>query len=232
MFNQYFLLNSYFPDLYPNDVNPAIPATKYDPDLARALLKDAGWQVGLDGILAKDGQPLDITILHYGGSDMRHLNIYLEDLKAVGIRAHVELTSQSTWTKRIDNHEFDMVWAAWEAVRLRDPEPMWSSKTADDIAGENYCGVKDDQIDKLIDAQRTEMDLGKRNDIDRQIDARLMALDPYVLMWQSPSNRILYWNRFGTPKYVLSKYSDNGPRTILSNTGGTIRPRLPRSMTP
>ncbi len=211
MFNQYFLLNSYYPDLYPNDINPAIPVTQYDPDKARALLKEAGWQVGIDGVLAKDGQPLDITILHYEGSDMRHLNIYLEDMKAVGIRAHVELTSQSTWTKRIDNHEFDMVWAAWEAVRLRDPESMWSSKTADDIATQNYCGLKDAEVDRLIEAQRTEMDLGKRNEIDKQIDQRLMALGPYVLMWQSPSSRLLYWNRFGTPKYVLSKYSDNGP---------------------
>ena len=30
-------------------------------------------------------------------------------------------------------------------------------------------------------------------------------------MWQAGSARILYWNRFGTPKYVLSKYSDNTP---------------------
>jgi microcin C transport system substrate-binding protein len=210
MFNQYFLLNSYYPDLYPNNINPAIPPIPYDPDKARALLQQAGWQVGPDGILAKDGQPLDITILHYEGSDMRHLNIYMEDLKSVGIKAHVELTSQATWEKRIDNHEFMMVWAAWDASRLRDPEPMWSSKTADDIAGENWPGVKDPDVDKLIDAQKTEMDLDKRNDIDRQIDQRLMELSPYVLMWQSGSARILYWNRFGTPKYVLSKYSDSG----------------------
>jgi microcin C transport system substrate-binding protein len=208
MFESYFLLNSYFPDLYPNDVNPAIPVTKYDPDKARALLKDAGWQVGSDGVLAKDGQPLSITILHYEGSDMRHLNIYLEDMKAVGINANVELVSQATWTKRIDNHEFDMVWANWEDMRLRDPETMWSSKTADDISTQNWCGVKDPETDKLIDEQKTEMDLGKRNEICKQIDQRLMALSPYVLMWQAPSHRLLYWNRFGTPKYVLSKFGN------------------------
>jgi microcin C transport system substrate-binding protein len=211
MFNIYFLLNSYYPDLYPNNINPAVPVIPYDPDKARALLQQAGWQVGSDGILARDGQPLNITILHYEGSDMRHLNIYLQDLKAVGINANVELTSQATWTKRIDNHEFDMVWANWDAVRLRDPEEMWSSKTADDIAGNNWPGFKDPEVDKLIDAQKTEMDLDKRNDIDRQIDQRLMAQSPYVLLWQTGSARILYWNRFGTPKYVLSRYSDNGP---------------------
>jgi microcin C transport system substrate-binding protein len=212
MFKEYFLLNSYFPDLYPDSVNPAIPVTQYNPDKARALLKDAGWQVGSDGILAKDGKPLDISILH-SGPMIPHLSIYVEDLKAVGIRAQVDPTSQATWTKRIDNHEFDMVWANWDASRLRDPEPMWSSKTADDIATQNWCGVKDAELDKLIEAQKTEMDLDKRNEIDKQIDRRLMELSPYVLLWQSPSARLLYWNRFGTPKYVLSKYSDGGPES-------------------
>jgi microcin C transport system substrate-binding protein len=209
MFNEYFLLNSYFPDLYPNYVNPAVPITKFDPDKARELLKDAGWQVGPDGILAKDGQPLAITILHYGGSDMRHLNIYIEDMKAVGINAHVDLVSFATWTKRIDNHEFDMVWVNWDATRLEDPEPMWDSETADQIACQNWPGVKDPDVDKLIDAQKTELDLGKRHEILKQIDARLMEIDPYVLMWQVADTRLLYWNRFGTPKYVLSKYGSS-----------------------
>jgi microcin C transport system substrate-binding protein len=211
MFNEYFLLNSYFPDLYPGDQNPAVPVTKYDPDKARELLKEAGWQVGSDGVLAKDGQPLDITILEVEGADMRHLNIYIEDMKKVGIQAHIELVTQATWSKRIDNDEFDMLNAAWGASRLRDPEPMWSSKTAGDVAGQNWAGVKDPQIDDLIDQQKTEMDLDKRNEIDKKIDARLMEIGPYVLMWQSPSERVLYWNRFGTPKYVLSKSAENGP---------------------
>lgn len=215
MFNAYFLLNSYFPDLYPpDDIDPAIQTVLYDPDKARGLLKDAGWQVGPDGVLAKDGQPFSIRILHYEGSDMRHLNIYMQDMKAVGIDVQVELVSQATWEKRIDNHEFDMVWENWSDSRLRDPEPMWSSRTADDISTANLCGYKDSDTDKLIADQRTEMDLGKRNDICRQIDKRLMALNPYVLMWQSPSHRVLYWNRFGTPKYVFSKYGDESDALV------------------
>jgi len=208
MFNQYFLLNSYYPDLYPDNHNPDAPLTKYDPEKARALLNEAGWQTGSDGLLVKEGQPFKLTILHHDGSDLRHLNIYIQDLKAVGIDANIDLVSQATFTKRVDNHEFDMIWANWEAVRLRDPEPMWSSKQADEIATQNYCGVKDGEIDRLIEQQKTEMDLAKRNEILKQIDARLMALSPYVLMWQSGSVRLLYWNKFGTPKCTLAKFED------------------------
>ncbi len=164
--------------------------------------------MGSDGILAKDGQPFSISILHYDNSDLRHINIYIQDLKAVGINASVEIVSFSTYTKRVDNHEFDMIWASWGDARLRDPEAMWSSKTADEVATENYTGFKDAEVDKLIDQQKTEMDLGKRNEIYKKIDARLVALCPYVLMWQSPDTRLLYWNRFGTPPSVLSKFGD------------------------
>ena len=208
MFNQYFLLNSYYPDLYSNNTNPDAPLTKYDPEKARELLKEAGWQVGPDGVLAKGGEPLRLTILHHEGSDLRHLNIYIQDLKAVGIDAKIDLVSQATFTKRVDVHDFDMIWSNWESSRLRDPEAMWSSKQADEPASQNYSGVKDVEIDRLIEQQKTEMDLSKRNEIIKQIDARLIALSPYVLMWQSGSVRLLYWNKFGTPKYVLGKYGD------------------------
>ena len=29
---------------------------------------------------------------------------------------------------------------------------------------------------------------------------------PYVLLWQCDHHRVLYWNRFGTPKYVFDKF--------------------------
>lgn len=207
MFNEYFLLNSYYPDLYPNNINPDVPVLAYNPEKARELLKEAGWQVGADGILAKDGQPFSLTFLHHG-DDLRHLNIYLQDLKAVGIQAKIDVISMAAYSKRVDNHDFDMIWVNWGASRLRDPETMWSSQTADEIATQNYTGLKDPEIDKLIEQQKTEMDLGKRNEILKQIDARLMATSPYVLMWQSGSSRLLYWNKFGTPPYVLPKYGD------------------------
>lgn len=206
MFNQYFLLNSYYPDLYPDNVNPDAPIVKFDPEKARALLQEAGWKVGPDGFLAKDGKRFTVTILHYDGTELRHLNVYLQDLKAVGIDAQIEVISRASFTKRVDDHDFDMIWSAWGASRLRDPESMWSSKTADETSTQNYPGVKDDEIDRLIELQKTEMDAGRRNEILKQIDARLVEIMPYVLLWQSGSDRLLYWNKFGTPPLVLGKY--------------------------
>lgn len=206
MFNQYFLLNSYYPDLYPNNINPGAPLLKYDPEKARKLLGEAGWKINSSGILTKDGKPFELVMLHHG-EDLPHLTIFLEDLKAVGIQARIDKVSQATHTKRIDDHDFDLVWRNWSASRLRDPETQWSSKTAKDKATQNISGVMDPEIDRLIESQKLEMDLAKRNDILRKIDGRLTEIKPYILLWQSEKSRLLYWNRFGTPKSVLDKFN-------------------------
>lgn len=205
MYNQYFLLNSYFPDLYPGNVNPDAPVLGYDPAKARTLLTEAGWKPGADGVLVKDGKRFTLTFLT--ASVMPHYNVYLEDLKKAGIDAKVEQMSHSTITKRIDDHDFDLYWAAWGASRLRDPEAAWKSSTADEQASNNYPGLKDAEIDSLIAQQKTEMSLTKRNEILKKIDKRLTTLVPYVLLWQSEKSRLLYWNRFGTPQYVLDKFN-------------------------
>ncbi|MBF0432968.1 MAG: ABC transporter substrate-binding protein [Fibrobacteria bacterium] len=206
MYNQYFLLNSFYPDLYPGNQNPDIPLLKYDPEKARELLKNAGWKVDGKGQLIKAGVVFEITFVT-ASQDLRHLNIYVEDLKSVGIQASIQKLSWSSIRKKLDAHEFDMYWIAWGASRLRDPEAVWHSSTADQEASNNITGVKDPFIDSLIEIQKLESDMDKRNDILRLIDKRLNEIIPYVLLWQSDHNRLLYWNKFGTPEYVYDKYN-------------------------
>ncbi len=205
MFNQYLLLNSYYPDLYDGSFNPSVPLLEYDPDKARRLLAEAGWKVDEQGRLLKNGQRFQITFLEES-SDLRHLSVYVEDLKKVGIDARIEKLDRATITKRMDNHDFDIYQRAWGAERLRDPEPMWHSRSADVRASQNDSGVRDPFIDRLIEQQKLEMNLDKRNKILRQIDKRLNEIVPYILAWQAVNHRILYWNKFGTPPTIFDKY--------------------------
>jgi microcin C transport system substrate-binding protein len=206
MFNEYFLLNSYFPDLFPDNTNPNHPRIEYNPDRARALLKEAGWSVGSNGLLKKDGSVFAITFLT-ASVEFRHLNVYIEDLKKVGIKAEIEQASKSTVTKRLDNFEFDMYWRNTGASRLRDSESAWHSKTARDKASFNLAGVNDAVVDSLIEAQKTEVDMDKRNEILRALDNRLIEIIPTALLWQAVNHRLLYWNKFGTPTYVLDRFN-------------------------
>ena len=40
----------------------------------------------------------------------------------------------------------------------------------------------------------------------KTIDKKQNEIIPYVFLWQADHHRILYWNRFGTPKYILDKF--------------------------
>ena len=206
MFGQYFLLNSYYPDLWENNQNPTVPNYKFNPDSARALFAEAGYKVNGQGILEKDGKPFAINFIT-SQEDLRHLTLFLEDLKKVGVQASIEQMSQSTLRKRLDDLDFDLYWVNWGAGRLRDPEASWISTTALQKGTNNLAGVQDKVVDSLINLQKTEFDLAKRNEILKALDNRLAEIVPYVLMWQCDHHRILYWNRYGMPEKVLDRFN-------------------------
>lgn len=63
---------------------------KYDPDRSNALLDEAGWAMGPDGVRMKDGQPLKVTLWTQSDSIFRRLTEVVQaELKAVGIEAEI-----------------------------------------------------------------------------------------------------------------------------------------------
>jgi microcin C transport system substrate-binding protein len=85
---------------------------------------------------------------------------------------------------------------------------MWLSEEADRKSGNNITGFKNKTVDQLIEKQKTIFDIQQRNDIYRKIDQLIYQEYPYVLLWNIDYTRLLYWNKFGTPPTVLSKYGD------------------------
>lgn len=62
----------------------------YDPARANALLDEAGWTMGPDGVRMKDGQPLKVSLWTQSDSIFRRLTEVVQaELKAVGIEAEI-----------------------------------------------------------------------------------------------------------------------------------------------
>ena len=209
MHDAYFLHRSYYEDLY-DAAHPCPHApVPFDPARARALLAEAGWTADpATGRLTKDGQPLRLRYLSRGGGDDKFTAIFQEDLKDVGIELVVDKKDWAAWAKDMDTYNFDLTWAAWSAGLFKDPESMWSSLEADRPSGQNLAGFRNAEVDGLIAAQRTELDVQKRHDIVRRIDAILVREIPYVLLWNLNYTRLLWWNKFGMPDAPLGKHGD------------------------
>ncbi len=206
MYDQYFLHKSYYEDLY-SDSNPCKnPDTDFNKNKARALLKKAGWKTNpKTGLLEKNGKTFSFKFLTRSATT-KFLAIYAEDLKDAGIEMITDAKDWAAWNKDMDDFNFQMTLANWSGGIFKDPEGMWHSKEAKRKSGNNITGFISNRVDALIEKQKSIFDINERNKIIREIDGLIAKDFPYVLSWNINSTRLLYWNKFGTPDTVLSKY--------------------------
>jgi microcin C transport system substrate-binding protein len=211
MYNQYFLHRSYYEDLYDAATPCPNESIAFDKERARQLLAEAGWKANpKTGLLEKDGKPLHFSFLEREASTSKFLSIFAEDLRDAGIELRIEQKDWASWTKDMDEFNYDMTWAAWGADIFKDPEGMWSSKEADRKGGTNITGFKNKRVDELIEKQKAIFDVNARHAICREIDGIVCREVPYILLWNIDYTRLLHWNKFGTPPTVLGKYGDEG----------------------
>ncbi len=215
MHNQYFLHKSYFEDIYTKKEPCTNSPFEFNKKAAILLLKKAGFKHNkTTGLLEKEGKKFSFKFLSRSASSDKFLNIYAEDLKDIGIEMIIEKKDWASWLKDMDEFNYQMTWAAWSSSVFKDPESMWSSKQSDTLGGTNITGFKNKKVDALIEKQKTIFDINKRNKILREIDSIIYKNCPYVLLWNINYIRLLYWNKFGTPETVLSKYGDQSSALV------------------
>ena len=208
MNGEYFLLNSYFTDLYRPRSSCTNEMWKYDPEGAARLLADAGWKRNGRGVLEKAGREFVFTFLSRSQGEDKFLSLFDSALRAQGIEMKIDRRDFAGWMRDMDEYNFDMTWAAWGASLIRNPETMWKSSEGVRRGGNNVTGFADDEVDGLIAREKEMMSAAEREETYRRIDSLVTSKVPYVLLWHTDEHRILYWNKFGTPDSVFGRYGD------------------------
>ncbi|WP_027094365.1 ABC transporter substrate-binding protein [Cohnella thermotolerans] len=137
---------------------------KYDPDKAKALLDEAGWTVGKDGIREKDGKQLTI---HYLGTKKKDTDIFIavakENFEALGIKFEPEVFADfNSLVSKVEGGDYDLV--SFSTPLLTDP----SDGLLQFVDGE-IKGYDNPKFKELFDQGLATNDIEARKNIYKQI---------------------------------------------------------------
>jgi microcin C transport system substrate-binding protein len=108
----------------------------------------------------------------------------------------------------MDERNFDMADVAWTGMLFPNVESDFHSKYADIEQTNNITGIKNPQIDEILDQYPKMFDVNERIAALRKLDGLVYQEHPYILDWYGPFNRVLYWDRFGMPESYFTKTGD------------------------
>jgi peptide/nickel transport system substrate-binding protein len=169
------------------DYDTSVLPLPYDPEAAKKLLKEAGWEDhDGDGVLDKDGQPFHFEFLIPSGRRFAELlaTILKEDLHKVGIEMEIRKIEWAVFLKNLDDRKFDAVTLGWVFGFDQDPYQVWHSSQSQ--KGSNFVGFESPEADRLIEAARTEFDRDKRSAMYRRLHDIIDEDQPYTFLFNSP----------------------------------------------
>ena len=140
-------------------------AIPFDAAKAKALLGEAGWQPGGDGIRTKGGQRLEIVLnaIEYGGGPDPTAQIIQASLQEVGIDVKIKAQARPPWYE--DNYRC-ATHGPVMFLRSTDPDGLFALFHGS-LVGANFdwsC-VKNPKLDALLEQGRRESDPAKRRAI-------------------------------------------------------------------
>lgn len=176
---------------------------EYNPEKAIELLEEAGWLIGEDGIREKDGMKLIIN--HATSTDSRYNEALITTLMADWEKIGVKLVPNVLdWGALIDavyysgKYEFDTYNMSWGLSNDPDATAIFHSKSINTGAF-NSVGLRDDEIDRLLEEGAAEFDQEKRAAIYQEYAIRMNEILPYLFVtqttdWDVSNNRVLNLN--------------------------------------
>jgi peptide/nickel transport system substrate-binding protein len=152
--------------------NPKLPKPEYDLKKAAAMLDQAGWVRGPDGIRVKNGVRLSFTNSTTTGNQLRAQTQQLiaDDFKKIGVEMLIKnMVAAVLWADFWRNSEFDSLMTATTYTIASDPDVTHRFGSASipkqTGTGSNVSQYKNVGVDTLLARGRQEYDLAKRKEI-------------------------------------------------------------------
>lgn len=159
----------------------------HDVERAQALLAEAGFaDRNGDGILeGEDGKPFEFELTFFQDSeDTRRMVLFLRDLYArAGIVMKPRPTEWSVMLDEINRKDFDAITLGWTSGVETDIFQIFHSSQIVE-GGDNFTHYRNVELDRLIDAARSEVDEERRMGLWRQAERELVTDQPYTFLFR------------------------------------------------
>ncbi len=193
----------------------------YDPEKARALLAEAGWKPGADGILEKDGQKFSFVLITNNANEVRKdiATLVQASLIKVGIKVEVQLYEWAVFLKQfIDKRDFDACVLGWSLGPDYDQYQIWhSSQTGPEKL--NTVSYKNPKVDKLLEQIRAEYDKDEIKRIASELQRTIYDDQPYLFLYIPSSTSVMWKNTLRVSRPEDGKWIDEPIRMTKAGAG-------------
>ncbi len=158
------------------------------PDSARAAaaLDSVGWRLAPDGIRARDGVRLAVSVITVGSGDLAVEQLLQSDLKRVGIDLSIRTVELAAFLSelRAERKEFDLAYTGVPGdLGLGHLSALLHSRQAGGAL--DYTGYHNAALDALLDTARTADGLVKRQAAWRRVSAALDTSMPVAFVYHA-----------------------------------------------
>jgi peptide/nickel transport system substrate-binding protein len=176
----------------------------YNPAKAKSLLAAAGYQLGSDGIYAKNGQKLSFTVINIGGySDwVASMSVIQQQLKAVGIQLTAQNLASNDFFSKLYAGNFQFAYYA----QTGGPTPyyefrqwLYSANSAPigKNAASNWERYNNPATDKLINSYAVTTDTATQHSIVNQLQQIVLSDVPFI-----PITEEVGWFQYNTSQFT------------------------------
>lgn len=176
--------------------NPDLPPHEYDPDRANELLDEAGWELGDDGVRAKNGVRLAFTNSTTAGNHIREQaqQFIQQSFREIGVEMSISnLPPAVMWGEYWLMSEFDTVIVGINFLTGSDPDVSdylaSTSIGAQGGAGQNTWQYKSADVDRLLREGGTLFVPEERRSIYHELQSVVRNDLPFLPMFQYANPR-------------------------------------------
>jgi len=161
-----------------------VPIQKHDPAQAGALLDQAGWVTGADGLRAKDGQAFVFSLMtNDDPTRIKTAEEIARQLRKVGIKAEVSASGYSGLLQNfLIPRRFDAIIFGWDNGFDPDGYSSWHSAQAT-TEGFNFASYSNKTVDELLEKGRQTQDENQRRQLYSEFQKTFADEVPSIFLY-------------------------------------------------